>query len=315
MNDEVYAFKLGAVDCLSIMDGTAVYQASSFFANARQEEWEPLLRPYSDDPTKAPGPYTCLAVRMGVRWLLVDTGAGGHSPTTGRLLDNLRSAGITPADIETVILTHGHPDHIGGNVDGDGRPVFPNARWVMGKDEWDVWTSDAELAKLPAGWAACARRNLPPLQARLELVDGGQEVAPGVRTVAAPGHTVGHLAVAIASGDEELLYLSDTALHPVSLARPDWYNGFDADREVAVETRRRLMDRAAAEHTLVHAFHFPFPSLGYVERRGDGWQWLPLVQSTAGAAAAPPTRGEPLYFDHEYQSDADRARSGLPTSP
>lgn len=275
MNDQVYPFKLGALDCFSIQDGTAVYAANRFFVNATQEEWEPLLRPYSDDPTTVPGPYTCLAVRTGARWLLVDTGAGELRPTTGRLVDNLRVAGIALADVETVIITHGHPDHLGGNVDPDGRPTFPNARWIMDRQEWEHWTSDAELEKMPASWAAYARRNLPPLRARLELVDGDHEIAPSVHTVAAPGHTVGHLAVAVASGREELLFLSDTALHPVSLARPDWYNSYDADRDLAAETRRRLLDRAAADGTLVHAFHFPFPSLGHVVRRGNGWQWLP----------------------------------------
>jgi glyoxylase-like metal-dependent hydrolase (beta-lactamase superfamily II) len=291
MNDEVFPFKLGTLDCLSVIDGAHVYEASSFFVNASQEEWEPLLRPYSDDPTKAPGPYTCLAVRTGTRWLLIDTGLGGRTPAPGQLLRNLRLAGINTSDVETVILTHGHPDHIGGNLDDDGRPVFPNARWIMGKDEWEFLTSDAELERLPAGWAACARRNLPPLQARLQLVDGDQEVAPGVRTVAAPGHTVGHLAVTITSGGERLLYTSDTALHPVSLARPDWYNAFDADRELAALTRRTMMDRAAADHTLVHAFHFPFPSLGYVQRHGAGWQWLPVAQSTSDPATIVPAIG------------------------
>ena len=151
----------------------------------------------------------------------------------------------------------------------------------MWKDEWDFWTS--ERAELELGGHVggvllkFARRNLPPIQDQLDLVDHETEILPDIRAVAAPGHTPGHMALAVSSGGEQLLYISDAVLHPFHLERPEWYAAVDLAPEQVVATRRRLLDRAAAERALVLAFHFPFPGLGHVVRKGEGWQWQPVV--------------------------------------
>lgn len=288
---EYARFTLGSFQCCSVLDATAVYAADQIFANAPRAELAPLLRPYSDDPDKVPGPYACLFIDTGRQRVLVDTGAGDLKPTSGRLRQNLRAAGVAPEDVDLVILTHGHPDHIAGNVAGDAL-AFPNARYVMGRDEWAFWTAEDALRTVPASWAAHARRHLPPIRDRVELIDREGEIVPGVGAVFAPGHTLGHLAVEVASGGDRLLYLSDTALHPVLLQRPDWHSVFDMDRQQADATLRRLADRAADERLLVHAFHFPFPCLGRIERCGNGWQWRPWAEApaptTADAAVTPP---------------------------
>ena len=212
--------------------------------------------------------------------MLVDTGAGGFAPSTGRLLQNLGAEGVACEDIDTVILTHGHPDHTGGNVDADGTLTFRNARYVMSKDEWEFWTSgeaeeklDEHVRQVLLGFA---QKNLPPIRLQLDLVDQEIEIVPGIRAVSAPGHTPGHMALAISSGGEQLLCISDVVLHPVHLEQPEWYAAVDFAPEQVVSTRRRLLNKAAVENALVLAFHFPFPGLGHVVQKGDGWQWQPI---------------------------------------
>jgi glyoxylase-like metal-dependent hydrolase (beta-lactamase superfamily II) len=121
-----------------------------------------------------------------------------------------------------------------------------------------------------------ARNNLLPIRGQIDLIDDETEIVPGIRAVAAPGHTPGHLALNISSGGQRLLVVSDAVIHPVHMEQPDWYAAVDLDSERAVDTRRRLLDIAANEKALVFAFHFPFPGLGRVAHKGDGWQWQPI---------------------------------------
>ena len=283
MSVESFPFEIGDFKCIAVSDGTFSYPDHSFFANAPKESLEQVLREHNIQPGEIPTPWTCLLINTGQHWVLVDTGGGaGLVQSTGKLLQNMQAEGIEPVDIDTVILTHGHPDHIGGNTDAEGKLAFPNARYVMWKDEWQFWTAEPDLAQLEVEedikqlMLMLARKNLPPIQGQLDLVDRETEILSGIQAIAAPGHTPGHMALAISSGSEQLMYIADAILYPIHLEHLDWYPVFDLVPEQAMATRRQLLDRVAAEKILVIASHFPFPGLGYIIKKREGWQWQPI---------------------------------------
>ena len=290
MSTEVYHFKIGAFECMAVSDGTFTYTPPTFplpatllFCNAPKERLEQSLRQHNIQPehwTEWISPYICVLVNAGEYLVLIDTGADGLGPNTGRLLQNLQADGIAPESIDVVILTHGHPDHIGGNTLDDGKLVFPNARYVMWKDEWDFWTSEQAEEKLDEHvrevLLRVAHKNLAPIQGRLDLIEREREILPGIQAIAAPGHTPGHMAIAISSGGEQLLCISDAVLHSIHIEEPEWCAAVDFAPDQVVATRRRILNRAANDKALVLAFHFPFPGLGYVIQKGEGWRWQPI---------------------------------------
>jgi glyoxylase-like metal-dependent hydrolase (beta-lactamase superfamily II) len=279
---DTFSFRIGALECIAINDGDTSYRAADYVVNAPREQVEQALLAHGDQPDDIPSPYSGLLIRTDSHLVLIDTGAGNLTPTVGKLLGNLRRAGIEPEEIDTVILTHGHPDHIGGTVGTDGRLVFPNARHVTFRSEWEYWTDEGILGRLAPVFGEWSRKNLRPIRDQVDLLDSETEIVAGVEAIDAAGHTPGHLALSIRSGGEELIYVSDAALHPIHLEHPGWHAVWDFDPEQAIANRRRLFDRAAADHALVLAFHFsPFPSMGHVTRRGQGWQWQAISLDAA----------------------------------
>ncbi len=208
MAGEAYGFNVGAIQCAPVSDGSLPYPPTWFFANVPQQRLEEELRAHGLRSDEIAGTYTCLLVSTGKNKVLIDTGAGKMAPSTGELLGNLERAGVGAREIDAVILTHGHPDHIGGAVDAEGKPAFPNARYMMWKDEWEFWTSenpDLSAMQVPEELKTgmilgTARRCLPPLRPQMELIEKESEVLPGIHLLRAPGHTPGHAALAISSG-------------------------------------------------------------------------------------------------------------------
>jgi glyoxylase-like metal-dependent hydrolase (beta-lactamase superfamily II) len=283
-----YQFALGDFECIAVSDGSHTYAPPDFppppamlFANAPGENVEAISRQYGlPSPwLEWVSPYICLVVRTSEHLILVDTGAGNLAPTTGQLIKNLRAVNISPEDIDIVINTHGHPDHLGGNVDAAGAPVFPKASYIITKEEWGFWASDRAERELAEHSKEIllntARRNLLPIKDRLRLIEPETEIVSGIKALPAPGHTPGQMALSITSSNERLLCLSDVVLHPVHLEQIDWCSIFDVMPEVVTGTRRRLLDMASTAKDLVMAFHFPFPGLGRVVWEGRSWRWQP----------------------------------------
>ena len=291
MDTGSFRFEMGEFECVSVSDGALNYPPESLFANVPLEHVEEALRQLNLPTAQVMTPYTCLYIDTGEHRVLVDTGAGNlgayadqvfpgldHSTSvTGLLLENLRASGIEPSKIDTVIITHAHPDHVGGTLNEAGELVFSNAHYFISQDEWNFWNSDTATTKAPAMMVDTAHRNLEPLKDRLTLVEDTSEIVPGVRAIATFGHTPGHIALSIASDRERLLHVSDAVLYPLHLEHLEWTPVFDILPEQASASKRRIFDLAAEETALVFAHHVPpFPNLGRVRKEEQGWRWEPI---------------------------------------
>src|ERR1035438_2448983 len=283
MPEGSHRFQAGSITCTVLADGYCSYPTPWFFPNADPDLLARALEERRQPLERILTPYTCMLIQTGRHVILGDTGAGESSVTSGALVPRLEMEGVGRKDVETLILPHAPPDHIGGGVDSRGPPAFPNARYVLSELECEFWTGGQSglcNLRLPeevrTHMAATARHCLDALRFHLEPVTPEVEIAPGVRALAAPGHTPGHLAILISSDGQTLLNIGDAALHPLHLEHPEWENGLDLEAPRAMATRRELMERAAAGQMRVMAFHFPFPSVGRVAARPEGgWIWSP----------------------------------------
>jgi glyoxylase-like metal-dependent hydrolase (beta-lactamase superfamily II) len=230
-----------------------------------------------------------IVIETGGKKVLVDTGYGPEAArqpqaTIGLLSQSLGVAGIDPASIDLVVITHFHADHVNGLTTADGTLIYPNAEITVPEDELAFWMNDDEMARAPAGRMEelfhINRRVFTPLRDRLSKYSAGDEVVPGVTAVATPGHTVGHKSFLITSGSESLFVQSDVTNNPDLFVRhPGWHARFDQNPVQAEATRRKIYDMLAAERMPVQGFHYPFPSRGLVEKdkHGDGYRLIPIA--------------------------------------
>jgi glyoxylase-like metal-dependent hydrolase (beta-lactamase superfamily II) len=288
MNSDTLRFQVGNFSCMAIKDGAARYPVAMFLTNLTKDRYEPELLQRGEDSLYCDLPYSCLFIDTGRDRVLVDTGIGGDSPAPGggNLPSLLRSEGINADEIGTVVLSHGHPDHIGGNLDQFGKPAFPNARYVMLRKERDFWSSHPTLAELPLdasfkeAMLASAQKNLQGVQGQLDVLEPETEIVPGIVTMAAFGHSPGHMGLEISTSGQRLLFLADALVVPLHLDYPESIGATDHLPGEMVATRIKLLEKAVRDKSLVSISHFAFPGLGYVRPKGNRWKWEALAGAT-----------------------------------
>lgn len=279
----VHRIKFGAFQLTALYDGLwPVKIDENFVRNASNADVDAALRAAFLAPGILPVSFTALLVNTGTKLVLIDTGTAGQIvDSAGTLLDNLAVAGIKPAMIDTVLISHFHPDHINGLKDKDGNKIFPNAEIAVPDVEWDFWMNDANMSGVSPvirRYFLNARRIFGDIAREVRRFKPGAEVASGIASIAAFGHTPGHVAFSVSSGNESMLILSDSARNPYLFVRhPEWQPSFDMDGPTAVATRRRLLDQAAADRMLVHGYHFPFPATGHIARTASGYELIPTL--------------------------------------
>jgi glyoxylase-like metal-dependent hydrolase (beta-lactamase superfamily II) len=218
-------------------------------------------------------------VNTGDKLILFDTGMGTakpFGPTTGRQQKSMAEAGIKPSDIDAVVLSHAHIDHIGGIVGADDKPLFPNAQYYIAQSDFDFWTDESKLGGDLKAFVAHARKNLLPVRDRLVFFKDGQEFLPGVQAIAAPGHTVGHTIFMVTSAGKSFAFLGDLSHHQVLLIeKPRMEFAYDTDPKQAASTRVRLLEMLAANKTPVMSYHFAWPGYGHIAKTGDGFHYYP----------------------------------------
>lgn len=285
--DDVIRFRIGAFQCSLFRDLTYQYLVKDFFTNADASELSKSLKKFQGDVETVHSPFVAVLLEAGDRKILIDTGVGFmEEPLTfrgnsfnfrGNLHHLFEQQNVDRSSITDVIISHFHPDHIGGNFSENGIINFPNARFHIHEDEWNFWHSSGADGQPPV-FGFFIEKNITSLKDHhLNLYKGDfVQLLPGITAVKAKGHTPGQVALLITSEEENLLYISDAFLHPLHLERPDWETNFDYDRQTAKKTRIKLLDLAYRDNLLVQAFHFDFPGMGRIIKPGVNWKWEPI---------------------------------------
>ena len=282
----VYKYKVGSIEVTAVYDGIwRKPHDPTFIKNASVEDTKEALAKAGLTTEFMPIPLTVVVLKIGDKYVMIDSGSGvgQWQANATNLPSNMKAAGIDRGQISTILVSHFHPDHVWGLMEkGTNAAVFPNAELIVSSTEYKWWTEPGRVEKLPEGRRPAGKRigDVFPTWKNWKLVEDNAEVAPGVRLLAAPGHTPGHSAFLVTSGKDQLMVSNDAMYVPALLApHPDWQGAYDQDGATAVTTRRKLIDRVIADKMMVCGAHFPFPGRGAFTKDGDAYAFVPLAQS------------------------------------
>ncbi len=275
MSAKSYSFKVGNVECVALRDGVRQLGKEGLmgrFQVATEAEYRQAHTEIGLSLDEADDSFNVVLVKLGTDNILVDVGEGGR-PTGGDLLESMRLAGIAPETVTRVIITHAHNDHVLGVITEAQAPTFPNAKYVISKNELAYW--QGRMAK---GVIEEHRPIMKLMEEKgLRQIEMDEQILPGLSAVPIPGHTPGQIAVLVESENEKLIQMADLLHSPIQFAHPEWSTVFDVDTRISVPTRREALGRAADENMLTMFYHLTFPGLGRVRRAEKGFSWKPLT--------------------------------------
>jgi glyoxylase-like metal-dependent hydrolase (beta-lactamase superfamily II) len=281
-------YRVGDAEVIALYDG--IWEKphdSKYFGNATTEDVKKALAQAGLPTAFVSIPITVFAVRMSGKLILCDVGGGDQIKAfnansvfvSGKMTANMKAAGINQRDVETILISHFHPDHIFGLLEKKtNAPAFPNAEIIVSSAEYKWWTDPSLIGRLPEARRPLAKRiqSVIPSWKNILQVDGEDEVVPGIRFVKCPGHTPGHTAFHLSSGDEQLMLSNDAAYVPaLSMGHPQWHGAFDLDGAKAEASRRRLLDQVVADRMLICGAHFPWPGLNQIAKDGASYALTP----------------------------------------
>jgi glyoxylase-like metal-dependent hydrolase (beta-lactamase superfamily II) len=284
-----YRYKVGDFEITVVADGVNRFKLpDNIVTNVGKDEVSAALAAMHIEPGMFVTPYNPIVVNTGQKLVVIDTGTGQAALAeskgmTGQFLANLAASGIDPNAVDTVIISHYHGDHVNGLLKADGSLAFPNAEILVPASEHQFWMDDGEMSRAPKGRMEGLFKNnrrvfAGEVMKRLRTYEEGKEVVPGITSVGTHGHSAGHNSHIVASGSSKVYVQADVTHVPFLFARnPGWHAFYDQDPAMAEATRRKVYDMLAAEKMLVQGFHYPFPSLGYVEKSGSGYREMPVI--------------------------------------
>jgi len=269
--------KIGKIEVTALLDGYMEMPAALF--SAPDEEAARLARAQFQAPTPRLSPVNAFLINLDDKLVLIDTGAADlFGATLGKLPRALAAAGVRPDQIDAIVLSHMHPDHVGGAIDKRGQPIFTNAELTVSETDLAYWRDDAALSQAPAAFKpffASARAVAKAYEKRLTAFSGEKELFGALRTVPLPGHTPGHTGFTVSSEGATLLIWADIVHHAAfQFAHPEWGPAFDVDSALAVSSRKRVLDQAAYDSLMVTGMHLPFPGFGHVAQERGSYRFV-----------------------------------------
>ncbi len=290
-----YRYKVGDVEVTVVTDGVnrVAKIPDGFVANATLQQIDAALAADYRTPGQVEIPYNPVVINTGSKLIMIDTGTGeagfnSSKGVAGQFTNNLIASGYKPEQIDTVVISHYHGDHVNGLLKADNTLAYPNAEILVPSAEHKFWMDDGEMSRAPAGRMEAHFKNNrrvfnAEVMKRVKTYDPGKEVVPGLTAMATYGHSAGHNSHMLSSGGKSVFISADVTNVPfLFLRNPGWHAAFDQDVKMAEESRRKVYDMVATDKIMVQGFHFPFPAMVYVEKASNGYRevavpWMPVI--------------------------------------